>query len=127
MDDISVMNASLTMDSVQSSTREARATRSQRSRKRKQATSRRAEHQQELGTEYGETLSSEVQDTTFDRATDEPCELHLIKYDSLSALKKAGIMVGRPSKQKPKAPQAFPESSEVEQGFCAPPQRRRFR
>ena len=82
---------------------------------------------QELGTEYGESLSSKVQDTTFERAEEEPCELHLIKYDSLSALKKAGIMDGRPSQRKPQAPQAFPESPEVEQGFCAPPGRRRFR
>ena len=81
-------------------------------------------HEQELGTEYGETLKSKVQDTTFERSSDEPCELHLIKYDSISALKKAGIMTERPS-ARPK-PQAFPESPEVEQGFCTPPRRRRF-
>lgn len=84
-------------------------------------------HEQQLGTEYGESLRSRVQNTTFERASDEPCEMHLIKYDSLSALKKAGIMTGRPSQPKPKAPQAFPESPEVVHGFCAPPSRRRFK
>lgn len=98
-------------------------------RRKKQTRRRRSakEHQQELGTEYGETVASQVKDTTFERATDEPCELHLIRYDSISALKKAGIMSRPPSKRKPKKPQAFPESPEVEEGFCEPPAKRRWR
>lgn len=110
--------------------RRQREERAQNSGRRRKMTSRRGkspEHEQELGTEYGESLRSKVTDTTFDRATDEPCELHLIRYDSLSALKKAGIMDGRRPRRKPETPRAFPESPEVERGFCEPPRRRRFR
>jgi hypothetical protein len=92
-------------------------------RRRRAAGPRPKEHRQELGTEYGESIKSQVQDTTFERGTDDPVELHLVRYDSISALKEAGIMTGRPSQKKP---QAFPESPEVEQGFCQPPRRRRF-
>lgn len=114
--------ASMTMDSVEME-------RPRGGKRRKQVRRRRAggqsAHQQQLGTEYGETLSSQVRDTAFERDTDEPVELHLIRYDSVVALEKAGIMTGRPS-ARPKKPQAFPESPEVEKGFCAPPRRRRF-
>jgi hypothetical protein len=108
---------SLSMDSQLEQPRSSR--RGSRKRSRRQG----APHQQELGTEYGETISSQVRDTTFERDTDSPVELHLVRYDSISALRRAGIMTGRPSERKP---QAFPDSPEVEQGFCEPPRRRRF-
>lgn len=116
--------AGITMDSA--SLQERSTTIRGGQRRKKQTRRRKGAHRQELGTEYGETVSSRVKDTTFERDTDDPVELHLIRYDSIGALRKAGIMVGRPSERKPKEPQAFPESPEVEKGFCQPPRRRRF-
>lgn len=82
-------------------------------------------HEQALGTEYGETVASVVRKATFARATDAPCELHELRYDSLDALVEAGIMGRRPSQKRRRAPRAFPEAPEVSDGYCAPPPRRR--
>ena len=71
---------------------------------------------QRLGTEFGETLSSQVRTVTFNRATEDPCELWVIHYDSLGALRERGIMI-RPSETRQEAPQAFPEN----EGYCQPP------
>lgn len=81
-----------------------------------------SEHRQELGTEFGETLRDKVVECKFERATDEPCEIHTIRYDSIKALEKAGIFTKPPSKKK--APEAFPESP---QRFCQPPPKSRWR
>ena len=128
---VGVASASLSMDSLEVERPRGRASREEKSnrrqsrkRSRRGGVTRSMPHEQELGTEYGETIKSQVTNTEFERATEEPCELHLIKYDSLVALKKAGIMTGRPSQPKP---DAFPESPGVEQGFCDPPAKRRYR
>jgi len=71
---------------------------------------------QRLGTEFGEALSSQVRTVTFTRATEDPCELWVIRYDSLGALRERGIMI-RPSETRQEAPQAFPEN----EGYCQPP------
>lgn len=76
--------------------------------------------QQRLGTEWGEQISSSVVHVAFKKATEEPCELHSIRYDSLGALRERGIMV-RPSEKKQEAPQAFPENHR----YCPPPKRRK--
>jgi len=76
--------------------------------------------QQRLGTEWGEQLDSVVRSVEFKRATDDPCEVFVIRYDSLGALRERGIMV-RPSERRQEAPQAFPKN----QGYCQPPPRKR--
>jgi len=75
---------------------------------------------QQLGTGWGDAVVSKVRSVEFKRATDDPCEVYVIRYDSMTSLKKAGIMV-RPSEKKQEAPQAFPEN----QGYCPPPRRRK--
>jgi len=72
--------------------------------------------QQRLGTGFGEALNSQVRTVTFNRATDEPCELWVIRYDSMRSLQERGIMV-RPSEKRQEAPQAFPEN----EGYCQSP------
>jgi len=103
----------------------SRSLRRRQREERAQAKGRRRGRQktvkQELGTEYGETVTSSVVSTHFNRATEDPCEVHAIRYDSAKALKQRGIMVERPSRRPEAAPQAFPES----QQYCAPPPRRR--
>lgn len=106
-----------------SSTKKARSNRRKGRRRRGGSSAAPREHEQELGTEFGEALESEVKDTSFERSSEEPLELHLIRYDSVSALKKAGIMDGKPSQKKP---QAFPDSPDTEHGFCQPPPRRKW-
>lgn len=89
-------------------------------------TPRRLKHtgrKQELGTEFGETLASHIRHGVFERATAEPCEVLSIRYDSIKALVRAGILGRRPSERKKPEPQAFPVSS----GFCEPPPNRRFK
>lgn len=77
---------------------------------------------QDLGTEFGKSLKSNVTYAPFKRASDAPVEVHTLRYDSLDTLVKAGIM----RKEKPqKAPQAFPASPEVQGRHCTPPARRR--
>lgn len=73
---------------------------------------------QELGTEFGEQLHSQVRTTTFNRASDAPCEVWVIRYDSMDALQKRGIM-GHHKPQE--APQAFPESPWGDGPYCKPP------
>ena len=72
--------------------------------------------EQRLGTEFGEAIQSSIQKTEFKRDTEEPCEVWVIRYDSLGALRERGIMV-KPSKKRPVAPQAFPEN----EGYCPLP------
>lgn len=81
----------------------------------------RGEVAQQLGTEYGETLSSIVSKTTFTRATEHPVEVWEVRYDSLEALQAQGIM-SQPPSRRPKAPAAFPAGPKVTPGYCpAPP------
>jgi hypothetical protein len=82
-------------------------------------------NKQDLGTEFGEQVHSSVVSVEFERATDAPCEVWTIYYDSLHALKQKGIMVGRPSQKPQSPPQAFPEQPGWEDGYCKPPPRRR--
>jgi hypothetical protein len=72
--------------------------------------------QQRLGPEFGEALNSQVRTVTFNRATEDPCEVFVIRYDSMRSLEDRGIMV-RPSQKRQDAPQAFPEN----EGYCQPP------
>jgi hypothetical protein len=87
--------------------------------------SRQRAHHQELGTEFGESLVSVIRKANFIRATDAPSEVFMIRYDSLDALIKAGIMGRRPSQKHRDAPRAFPESPDVGRGYCEPPPRQR--
>ena len=80
-------------------------------------------HKQEIGTEYGDTIESAVRSAPFERATDNPCEVHEVRYDTMEALKRAGIMGSRPSKR-PKQPSSFPQEPEVTAGYCEPPPKR---
>ena len=71
---------------------------------------------QRLGTEFGETLNSQVRTVEFNRATEDPCEVWVIRYDSFDALRERGILV-RPSEKHQEAPQAFPQNER----YCQPP------
>lgn len=73
--------------------------------------------QQALGTGWGEAVTSTVTRTEFKRATESPCEVISIRYDSLKALQSRGIMV-KPSAKRQTVPQAFPENGE---NYCVPP------
>lgn len=109
---------SSTMDSSPSSTMDSSpvgASAQQPSRRRHTG------HRQQLGTEFGEHLSSRVAKANFQRASEHPIEIVTVRYDSLDALVKAGIMGRRPSERRNAAPQAFPQSP----GYCAPPPRQR--
>lgn len=77
---------------------------------------------QQLGTGWGATLTSKVHSTKFDRATDAPCEVHVVRYDSRKALERRGILV-KPSQRRQEAPQPFPEN----RGYCPPPPRQKLR
>jgi len=81
-------------------------------------------HKQEIGTEYGDTIESTVTRAAFERNTDTPCEVHVVRYDSMQALKEAGIMGRRPRKKAP-TPEAFPQEPHVSPGYCQPPPRKR--
>ena len=80
-------------------------------------------HHQEIGTEYGDSIDSHITTAPFTRATDNPCEVHEVRYDSMEALRAAGIMRRRP-KVTPKQPSAFPQEPEVSPGYCEPPLKR---
>lgn len=80
---------------------------------------------QQLGTEYGESVISQVRSTSFKRATEDPVEVHEIRYDSMKALRARGIMGRKPSQKRRRKPQAFPKTPEVQGGYCPPPPRRR--
>jgi hypothetical protein len=112
---VASVNSSLELDS--SSIAPETAPRSRSSRQRV--------HHQELGTEYGESISSAVVKANFVRATDAPVEVFIIRYDSLEVLVRAGIMGRRPSQKRRDAPRAFPESPDVGRGYCEPPPRQR--
>jgi hypothetical protein len=93
----------------------------QGSSKRSRSRKRKSQGRQELGTEFGEELHSSVISTSFVRDTDDPCEVHAIRYDSREALKRRGIDVRRPSRRQEAAPSPFPRND----GYCEPPPRRR--
>lgn len=75
---------------------------------------------QQLGTQYGDTIASHTTTVSFVRATTSPCELHTIRYDSMEALKAAGVM-GDQAPSKSKAPEAFPDEPRVTPGYCQVP------
>ena len=115
-----IMGSSVTFEPASSPVSKRPASKrpaSKRSRSRR-GNSKKMEQRQELGTEFGETLRSGVQHTSFDRATDEPVEVHAIRYDSIAALRQQGIHVDRPSQRTPQRPSPFPESQD---GYCQPP------
>jgi hypothetical protein len=103
--------------------REMTGMRRDRTRRRSRGAAK--EHKQEIGTEYGETIQSAVTTAPFKRNTDTPCEVHVVRYDSMKALKEAGIMGRRPKKQKASTPEAFPQEPHVSPGYCQPPPRKR--
>lgn len=80
---------------------------------------------QTLGTAFGEDLESSVVDVDFRRATDNPIEVHTIRYDTKANLEKQGIEFRRPSKRKKPGkgkPSPFPK--EPSGGYCKPPRQR---
>jgi hypothetical protein len=77
---------------------------------------------QQIGTEYGEALSSTVTKAEFKRKSSSPVEVLEFRYDTFESLRAAGIMRKRP-KKKAKPPSAFP--TEVAKGYCQPPPRRK--
>ena len=78
--------------------------------------------QQEIGTEYGKAIASAVTSALFQRATERPCEICIIRYDTMESLIQAGIM--RPScPREPAAPSPFPQEPAVSPGYCQPPAR----
>jgi len=91
------------------------------SRSLRKRSRRKSRERQELGTEFGEQLVSSVVSCEFVRQSDEPCEVHAIRYDSRDALKRRGIRVDRPSRKPEDAPSPFPRN----EGYCQPPPRRR--
>lgn len=81
-------------------------------------------HTQQLGTEFGEALeASKLVRVKFNRASEDPSEVIQIRYDSYTALRRAGIMGRRPSKRKEETPEAFPQNP----GYCAAPPKSRWR
>ena len=80
---------------------------------------------QVLGTAFGEDLESSVVDVDFRRATDNPIEIHTLRYDTKANLEKQGIRFTRPSKRKKaqkSKPSPFPK--EPAGGYCPPPRQR---
>jgi hypothetical protein len=73
---------------------------------------------QQIGTSYGESVSSSVKKADFKRKSSSPVEVLEFRYDTFESLRSAGIMKKRP-KKKPRQPSAFPE--EVAAGYCQPP------
>jgi hypothetical protein len=106
---VSVNSVSSSASVTPASAPASRSSSRKRSRKTKKV-------EQRLGTEFGETLNSSVRTVSFERATEDPCEVWVIRYDSLGALREKGIMV-RPSERRQETPQAFPENA----GYCQPP------
>ena len=82
--------------------------------------------EQQLGTEYGETLVSHITKVSFVRASETPAEVWEVRYDSLASLQAQGIMSEPPSR-KPKSPKAFPASPSVTPGYCPTPPRLTFK
>jgi hypothetical protein len=75
---------------------------------------------QELGTGWGETITSSVKEASFMRASEDPAEVHTIRYDSMDALVSAGIL--RPKRVKEDR-QPFPNSPKANKGYCKPPKK----
>jgi hypothetical protein len=61
-----------------------------------------------LGTGHGARESSYVENTQFNRLTDQPNEVIRIRYDSYANLVAMGVIRGRPPV--PPSPNAFPDS-----------------
>jgi len=79
--------------------------------------------QQDLGTEYGEVVSSPVRETHFERANpNTPDEIVTVYYDSEDALIKKGVVLKNPE---PRTPEPFPKTKPVGKGFAKPPKKRR--
>ena len=60
-----------------------------------------------LGTGHGDRETSQVRDTTFDRASRDPSYVSELRYDSARNLRARGIVLDSPSRL-PREPQAFP-------------------
>lgn len=118
MDSSPTMSSSLTVEPASSTVSKRPASKRSRSRRGSK------QLRQELGTEFGEQLSSSVVQTKFERATEDPCEVHAVRYDSAQALRRQGIRVDRPSQRPEKRPSPFPESQD---GYCKPPPGRHAR
>lgn len=67
-----------------------------------------------MGTGFGESVNFATTSVTFQRASQDPCEVMLIYYDSADNLQKMGI---RLKPRTSSSPQAFPLST----GYCKPP------
>jgi len=61
----------------------------------------------DVGTGYGQEMSFHTTDTTFNRSSDNPCEVVTLRYATAHRLKTWGIPLDRPE---PKRPSAFPKS-----------------
>jgi hypothetical protein len=67
------------------------------------------------GTVFGQRLESHVGTTTFERATTEPAEIHVVYYDTTENLIARGILPADGG------PNPFPASKPTLQ-FCKPPE-----
>lgn len=110
---------------ISSSVDSSPATSGSSARARSSNSKRKLSARQELGTEFGEALNSSVVATNFVRATEDPCEVHTIRYDSREALRRRGVRVGSGRRKPQPEPRAFPESPGAEGAYCKPPPRRR--
>lgn len=63
-----------------------------------------------VGTGMGEAIASPAHEVPFDRATDQPAEVHIYHYDTIAALKDRGILPDD------NGPQPFPADKPT--GFC---------
>ena len=71
-----------------------------------------------LGTEYGESMSSSVQEVAFERADrTHPSEVIALRYDDREGLLARGIAVDPPRRRAVCGPQPFPQN----RGFAPPP------
>jgi hypothetical protein len=71
-----------------------------------------------LGTEYGESLTSSVQEVAFERADrSHPAALMTLRYDDREGLLARGIALERPPVRRPCAPDPFPSNHR----FAPPP------
>lgn len=63
---------------------------------------------QRLGTGHGDRETSQVRDTAFERATQEPVQIVQLRYDSARNLRRRGIAMDAPTGSG-RTPQAFPQ------------------
>ena len=109
-EDRSLLNAP-TASSAESSVR-----RSRRSSSRSTSKGHTSRHRKsELGTKYGETVHSAIEETEFTRASSQPAQRLVVQYDSEKGLLKRGVI----KRHKPYRAQAFPHDSR----FAPPPPR----